>query len=213
MLDAGMRFCLTCGDDCKKSLIRLGLRHCLQLTFSLNFSARKILYLVYLAVLNSSPYGRLFSGPRQAMTQALATLFEIKFDFPDDFDHGSRGPRCGEAAEGPCRDNLDRRMTCFLESLYDACPNSIPAGIVFVPGRRLSVEGFGWDPCTWMVGQNVGHDDPIFTHTTAAELTVNGLLVRYPGFLLRSSENRIYDPVEQKVAFPCDILLLEWYCV
>ncbi|KAM6511851.1 hypothetical protein FALCPG4_016844 [Fusarium falciforme] len=146
-------------------------------------------------------------------TQALATLFEIEVDFPDDFDHGSCGPRCGEAAEGPCRDNLDRRMTCFLESLYDAYPNSIPPGIIFVPGRRLSVEGFGWAPCTWMVGQNVGHDDPIFTHTTAAELTLNGLLVRYPGFLLRSSENRIYDPVEQKFAFPCDILLLEWYCV
>lgn len=146
-------------------------------------------------------------------TQALATLFEVEVDFPDDFDHGSCGPQCGEAPDGECRDNLDRRMKCFLESLYDAYPNSIPPGIIFVPGRRLAVEGFGWAPCTWMVGQNVGHDDPIFNHATAAELTLNGLLVRYPGFYLRSSENRTYDAAENKFAFPCDILLLEWYCV
>ncbi|KAK7417283.1 hypothetical protein QQX98_004717 [Neonectria punicea] len=146
-------------------------------------------------------------------TQALATLFEVEVDFPDDFDHGSCGSQCGKAPDDECRDNLDRRMKCFLESLYDAYPNSIPPGIIFVPGRRLAVEGFGWAPCTWMVGQNVGHDDPIFNHATAAELTLNGLLVRYPGFHLRSSENRTYDATENRFAFPCDILLLEWYCV
>ncbi|KAJ3549419.1 hypothetical protein NM208_g520 [Fusarium decemcellulare] len=146
-------------------------------------------------------------------TQALATLFEIEVDFPDDFDHSSCGSHCGEEEGGQCRDNLDARMKCFLEALYDAYPNSIPPGIIFVPGRRLAVEGFGWAPCTWMVGQNVAHDDPIFNQATTAELTLNGLLVRYPGFLLRSSENRIYDTTEDKFSFPCDILLLEWYCV
>ncbi|KAF4469169.1 hypothetical protein FALBO_3936 [Fusarium albosuccineum] len=147
------------------------------------------------------------------LASALATLFEIEVDFPDDFDHSSCGSRCGEEEEGQCRDNLDARMKCFLEALYDAYPNSIPPGIIFVPGRRLAVEGFGWAPCTWMVGQNVAHDDPIFNQATTAELTLNGLLVRYPGFLLRSSENRIYDTTEDKFSFPCDILLLEWYCV
>ncbi|KAH7002758.1 hypothetical protein EDB82DRAFT_542560 [Fusarium venenatum] len=133
-------------------------------------------------------------------TQALATLFEVEVDFPDDFDHASCGLKCGEWLDGECRVNLDMRMKCFLESLYDAYPGSIPPGIIFVPGRRLAVEGFGWALCSWMVGQNVGHDDPIFSHKTAAELTLDGLLVRYSGF-------------QNKFAFPCDILLLEWYCV
>jgi hypothetical protein len=171
-------------------------------------------------------------------TQALATLFEVEVDFPDDFDHSVCGSRCGEeehsAAGGEgggggggredldssrrrgCRDNLDRRMSKFLESLYDAYPNSIPPGIIFVPGRRLSVESFGWAPATWMVGQgDVGHGDPIFKKPSggAAELSLNGLLVRYPGFLLRSSRNRMCDLTENKFAFPCDIMLLEWYCV
>jgi hypothetical protein len=146
-------------------------------------------------------------------TQALATLFEVEVDFPDDFNHASCGLKCGHELYGECRGNLDMRMKCFLESLYDAYPDSIPPGIIFVPGRRLAVEGFGWAPCTWMVGQNVGHDDPIFNHATGAELTLDGLLVRYPGFHLRSSENRMYDSTENKFAFPCDILLLEWYCV
>ncbi|KAG8352441.1 hypothetical protein FVEN_g9585 [Fusarium venenatum] len=146
-------------------------------------------------------------------TQALATLFEVEVDFPDDFDHASCGLKCGEWLDGECRVNLDMRMKCFLESLYDAYPGSIPPGIIFVPGRRLAVEGFGWALCSWMVGQNVGHDDPIFSHKTAAELTLDGLLVRYSGFRLRSSGNRMYDAAENKFAFPCDILLLEWYCV
>ncbi|PLB55846.1 hypothetical protein P170DRAFT_461608 [Aspergillus steynii IBT 23096] len=146
-------------------------------------------------------------------TQALATLFQLEVDFPDGFDHFQCGEDCGKGIHKPCADDLDHRMKLLLESLYDAYPGSIPQGMIFLPGRRLSIEGFGWAPSTWMVGHEVNHDDPIFNTSQAAELTFNGLLVRYPGFLLHSSENRMYLENENSFVFSRDILLLEWYAV
>ena len=97
--------------------------------------------------------------------------------------------------------------------LDETCPGSIPPGIIFLPGKRLSLSGFGWAPRTWMSGQEVDYPDPLSNMVSAARLVPGmGLLVEYPGFLLHAkSPNTILWPNQRPIQFPSDSTLLDWY--
>lgn len=81
---------------------------------------------------------------------------------------------------------LDGMMRDLWKIINKVCPGSIPAGMIFLPGERLSYEGYRWALRTWMSREKVDHPDLLATMTTPATLTNKGLSVTYPGFLLHT---------------------------
>lgn len=105
-------------------------------------------------------------------------------------------------------------MRDLWKLLDKTCPGSIPPGIIFLPGKRLSLPGFRWAPNTWMSAQEVDYPDPLANMTRAAKLAPEGLLVHYPGFLLHAKNRRdILKVDDDKFRFPSDSTFLEWYKV
>jgi len=107
-------------------------------------------------------------------------------------------------------------MRDFWKILNTRFPGSIPPGIIFLPGERLSEPGFRWAPKTWMSATEIDHPDPLSAINSVTELEDRGLLVQYPGFLLHCQDKKVVlgtnhnDPT---FTFPIDRGLLEWYSV
>ena len=114
---------------------------------------------------------------------------------------------------------LEDRMPILLENLPD-----IPSGMIFLPGKRITREGFRWAPTTWMIGKTPEYPDPLANPKASplpqgfsisvrhSVLTPRGLLVRYPGYRLHQS-SRTEDGSAGKNAlhstfnFPTDVSL------
>jgi hypothetical protein len=114
------------------------------------------------------------------------------------------------------KDDLSRMMCDFWRMLNERYPGSIPPGIIFLPGERLSEPGFRWAPKTWMSAVEIDHPDPLSTFNGITELEKQGLLVQYPGFLLHCQDKKVIlgtDHSDTKFTFPIDRDLLEWYSV
>jgi hypothetical protein len=143
---------------------------------------------------------------------ALATLLEVDYqntpsikensDLPSVWDRGNRG-------KDEC-DNMMKELWTLLDEQSEGC---IPSGIIFLPGSRLPLKGFGWAPSTWMSGQEIDHPDPLSISQSGAKIVHGkGLAVQYPGFLLHSKQSAsIYWPEDEPIHFPSDSTLLEWY--
>lgn len=146
---------------------------------------------------------------REHETLALATLLNVDYKRSEFQDAGILR-KDFEVTET----HLELMMRDLWELLDKTCPGSIPPGIIFLPGKRLSLPGFRWAPFTWMSAQEVDYPDPLANMTRPAELAPEGLLVHYPGFLLHA-ENRsaILKENEDTFRFPSDSTLLEWYSV
>lgn len=137
---------------------------------------------------------------------ALATLFNLNF--------GNAQLNEAFVAEDDGQ-NLEENMCLLLKLLHDFYPGSIPAGMIFLPGRRLSKSGFGWAPRTWTSAKEVDFPDPLSLDTAEAELVPgSGLSVQFPGFLLHSSpetNQTILMADGGPLRFPSDSSLTEWY--
>jgi hypothetical protein len=162
-------------------------------------------------------------------TLAIATLLNIDpkllLQVSDDFEK-----RPGDEA-GSSQDvgGLQQRMQFLLSELGDL--DAIPPGMIFLPGPRLLLKGFGWAPQTWMGGHKVDHPDPLSIPGPAARLVSRGLVVQYPGFKLHSLSGNPWTIVRppglgtqdqgsksspeenERFWFPANKLLLEWYMV
>jgi hypothetical protein len=112
---------------------------------------------------------------------------------------------------------LKEYMKEFWEVLEENSPGAIPPGIIFLPGDRIQLKGFGWAPLTWMEAEGVDHPDPISVISKSAKLEPlkGGLLVEFPGFLLHCQDrNAILGFTNGKgFWFPSDSSLSEWYHV
>ena len=110
-------------------------------------------------------------------TLALATLLKLPTaDFSVSLPKGSNEIREAE---------LDRRMQILLDHLSRTDPCAIPPGIIFLPGERLTGDGYRWAPRTWMQAYHVEPPDPIMISGSAPRLNPpNGLEVQFPGFRL-----------------------------
>ena len=108
-------------------------------------------------------------------------------------------------------------MRDFWLVLEENSPGAIPPGIIFLPGDRIQLPGFGWAPRSWMEAQGVDHPDPISVISKSAKLEPQkgGLLVEFPGFLLHCQDrNAIMGYTNGKgFWFPSDSSLSEWYHV
>lgn len=78
----------------------------------------------------------------------------------------------------------EEQKMCRFISMLDKYIG-IPPGMIFLPGPKLNVEGFGWAPKTWMSGLGEEFPYPLNLDSTPTFLTRRGLLVQYPGMKLR----------------------------
>lgn len=149
---------------------------------------------------------------KQHEVLALATLFDLNTGRSEDANS------LNEAFVADKKDDdayLDGKMCTLLELLEKVYPGSIPAGIIFLPGQRLTKKGFGWAPRTWISGQTVDYPDPLAIDTPTTKFVRDeGLYVQLPGFLLHSSPGT--SPIAQMekgtlLRFPVDSTLSEWY--
>jgi hypothetical protein len=106
-------------------------------------------------------------------------------------------------------------MRELWNELEEQSPGCIPSGIIFLPGKRLCLEGFGWAPRSWMTGKEIEYPDPLSLPQPTTEIVCGkGLRVKYPGFLFhcRNSQD-VFWPNGQNnpVQFPCDSTFDEWY--
>lgn len=113
------------------------------------------------------------------------------------------------------RSNLDEMMRDFWLVLEENSPGAIPPGIIFLPGERIKMSGFGWAPTTWMSAHGIDHPDPISLISRPAILAPQnrGLSVEYPGFLLHYHDrNAVVGATDGNgFWFPSDNTLTEWY--
>ncbi|KAI1743092.1 hypothetical protein F4680DRAFT_392237 [Xylaria scruposa] len=111
----------------------------------------------------------------------------------------------------------DELMVQFWTQFNDRWPNSIPPGIIFLPGDRINKRGFGWAPRTWMSADPVDGPDPLSIINSTAKLNVlDGLRVSYPGFILESKNKRLLlgtDQQDKRFWFPTGPSFLDWYVV
>lgn len=119
-------------------------------------------------------------------------------------------------------DKLTRLVCEFWREFHLTYKNCIPAGIIFLPGEKVKVLGYGWAPMTWMSAHEADYPDPLSRWTAETDLLEKkGLLVQYPGFLLHTESRKSREQilgVDQtstvpKFTFPVDSSLLEWYSV
>jgi hypothetical protein len=109
-------------------------------------------------------------------------------------------------------------MMCdFWSALNRDLKGSIPPGIIFLPGEKLTERGFRWAPKTWMKALEIDHPDPLNIINCTTDLAQDlGLCVEYPGFLLHCQDRKVIlgtDHVHPTFTFPIDRDLLEWYTV
>lgn len=105
-------------------------------------------------------------------------------------------------------------MRDFWTLIHRSYEGSIPAGLIFLPGVRLSIPGFGWAPVTWLSGKDEAHPFPLNVIGKPTELHQEGLLVQYPGFLLHGGDPDVIlrsNHLKEDLKFPIDHYLSEWY--
>lgn len=77
---------------------------------------------------------------------------------------------------------------------------SIPSGMIFLPGTRLSVPGFGWAPLTWMAHQEEPYPYPLSAPRYPTKLHHGkGLEVHCPGFILHASKEGLSRLIEKQL--------------
>ncbi|KAF7507932.1 hypothetical protein GJ744_009966 [Endocarpon pusillum] len=181
---------------------------------------------------SASGYGLLASVWRAAQwrttshseheTLALATLLNVEYDESisqaglslDAENANARSVELEKAKRGKSQLELDRMMRDLWKVINETCPGSIPSGIIFMPGKRICLEGYRWAPRTWMSGQEVDYPDPLSILTHPATLTGKGLSVIYPGFLLHTkTRSDVLGANDEDFHFAIDSTLLEWYSV
>ena len=113
------------------------------------------------------------------------------------------------------RRELDQRMKKLLDLLSRTNPCPIPPGIIFLPGERLSFNGYRWAPRTWMQPTQIDPPDPIMVPGPSPRLNPpNGLEVQFPGFVLHDlSGDQSFREQCRRILFSSAISLSEWYSV
>ncbi|KAI0024414.1 hypothetical protein F4780DRAFT_599813 [Xylariomycetidae sp. FL0641] len=146
-------------------------------------------------------------------TLALATLLDVQVT-EQMTELGIR-----TSAESISEEERDNLMKDFWIALGNTPGVGIPAGIIFLPGRRLRIRGFGWAPATFMTPVQVQYPDPLSLLTQNTAFTPEyGLAFRSAGFLLhigtlQRREEILSQPLRGHFNFPVDSGFMEWFCV
>jgi len=97
---------------------------------------------------------------------------------------GSKIKLAGLERTSPNSEKYNNMFREFWELFNDTHKGDIPPGLIFLPGEKLGVRGFGWAPRTFMQPTKLDYPDP-FIRGPQTQLDQNfGLRVRYPGVVL-----------------------------
>lgn len=115
----------------------------------------------------------------------------------------------------------DLMMQDFWKLIDKHYKGSIPPGIIFLPGDKLTGSGFRWAPRTWMSSHDEDHPYPLSIVNRPARLAGDyGLAVQYPGFLLHCRQGEAISTIlgfnhaeNNSFDFPVDRELHQWYRV
>lgn len=110
---------------------------------------------------------------------ALATLMSLPYAAEKD----SRIKNAGLTSSIPPkeRDQMVKEFWTLFEREYEGC---IPPGLIFLPGAKVDLPGFGWAPRTFMEAYKLDYPDP-FAKGPSSRLSPDfGLKVHYPGIIL-----------------------------
>ncbi|KAK7708373.1 hypothetical protein SLS63_013488 [Diaporthe eres] len=144
-------------------------------------------------------------------TLALSTLLQLDYRSSIISDAGIED---NDAAK------RDLMMQDFWKLIDKHYKGSIPPGIIFLPGDKLTGRGFRWAPRTWMSSHDEDHPYPLGVVNRPARLSGDdGLVVQYPGFMLhcRQGEEVISNVLgfnyakENTFDFPVDREFHQWY--
>ncbi|OAG02760.1 uncharacterized protein CC84DRAFT_1207606 [Paraphaeosphaeria sporulosa] len=151
---------------------------------------------------------------RSTQWRVLFALFELNAKSPNGTTEMPGSTSSTDYRQPKSSEELFSMMKRLWALLDEQSPGCIPSGIIFVPGKRLPLKGFGWAPATWMSGQHVDYPDPLSLLQQGARIVYNkGLSVTYPGFILHSDrpETVFWPKFPDPIRFPSDSTLLEWY--
>ncbi|EON95679.1 hypothetical protein UCRPA7_8897 [Phaeoacremonium minimum UCRPA7] len=97
----------------------------------------------------------------------------------------------GDANQKTKRANMMKDFWTLIHRNYEG---SIPAGLIFLPGDKMSLPGFGWAPNTWMSARDESYPYPLS-------------MCGDPHVILGSNWGK------QGLTFPIDQYISEWYKV
>jgi hypothetical protein len=137
--------------------------------------------------------------------QAIATLLGLNMDSLEDvdFNPGGRLPHS--------QSRLEHKMRQLLDEIARNSDQAIPAGLIFLSGRKLSGKGYSWAPASWLAcpGSEFHY---LSESQLAGKLTPGGLEVMYPGFKLHKIAGLQPDcETFNEISFPSDCSLKEWF--
>ncbi|KAK7425694.1 hypothetical protein QQZ08_007793 [Neonectria magnoliae] len=165
---------------------------------------------------------------------ALATLLELQISEPgsDEADNIANASwnwpwAKTSGQQGPDEEKLQELMSEFWKTVVknEKFQNCIPAGLIFLPGKKMTLRGFGWAPRTFLAADAIDPPDPFSILTKPTSLEIDGLIVECPGYLLHFDDEaepnhesqiraKIGDTIEGAgFEFPIDNGFQEWYKV
>lgn len=154
-------------------------------------------------------------------TLALATLLglQVTKDSSDRITEAGMKNFATKERQGIPTTDLELLMKDFWTTMDRFQKGCIPPGIIFLPGTRMTLKGFGWAPKTFMTPNDIGHPNPLALLTQPTTLkSDHGLMLACPGFLLHFDKTALKIRTDilsttEKIRFPVDSSFLEWYHV
>ncbi|KAK8118561.1 uncharacterized protein PG998_003187 [Apiospora kogelbergensis] len=151
-------------------------------------------------------------GRLENETQVLASLLNVQP--PVLGNETEKGHPKGDPRWLMFRERLMAQFWTGVAS-NETLKHSIPAGIIFLPGKRLNIKGFGWAPATSMPGQDEDYPYPLSTLGEGTELSPidapKGLFVTYPGYRIRALRRKSGRVIHGPFHFSVNMGLYDWY--
>jgi hypothetical protein len=146
----------------------------------------------------------------QHETLALATILNV--DAKNFAEASQKFPN--GTSKSQREEFLERKMAELWDAFHRRF-GSIPPGIIFLPGSRLTTKGYRWAPKSCMTGSIIDYPDPLSLRTRPAKLDPHhGLLVHYPGFFFHcKNRSQMLLKNAESFHFPSDNTMLDWYIV
>ncbi|KAI1451197.1 hypothetical protein F4805DRAFT_476372 [Annulohypoxylon moriforme] len=121
-------------------------------------------------------------------------------------------------------EKLEKLVQIFWKKFDEKYGGAIPSGMIFLPGDKVNIQGYGWAPRTWLSAHEMDYPDPLsFWNESTVLDPARGLRVSYPGFLLHTNSIRARKDIlgttvgssqhgnVVEFSFPVDRSLNEWY--
>ncbi|KAK9424879.1 putative Heterokaryon incompatibility domain-containing protein [Seiridium unicorne] len=162
------------------------------------------------------------TGKEEHEVLALATLLNLEYEDTDIANAGLESP--DERKNEDNIEGIEKLVKTFWKLLHKKYQGAIPSGIIFLPGVKVNIPGYGWAPRTLLSAHEVDYPDPMnFWNAPTLLESSKGLRVNYPGFILHTDSHVTRSGIlgtavgsdvkgkEIKFSFPVDRRLRAFY--